>query len=166
MQISKLILGLGFAAFAHGAIAAQDITVYYSPTCPHCHHALDYIHKTLQPDYPGLKVTEVNVTEQKNRDAFMAVLKKCGYQSGGVPVMVVNEKCFQGYAEFMNTEILDALGAPVAAEAPTDDPIASPLPEEQLPPAKESGGMGAMLYIILGLLIAALGIVVFARRKK
>ena len=36
---------------------------------------------------------------------------KCKYESGGVPVMVIGDKCFQGYADFMQDELRDAVSA-------------------------------------------------------
>ena len=96
------------AMFAYGANAA-DITIYHMPTCPHCHHARDFVSNNLIYEYPELKVTLVNVMESANREEFMATLKKCEYESGGVPVMVVGEKCFQGYGDSMGDSIRAAI---------------------------------------------------------
>lgn len=161
------LCGLLFALSSTAAFAAKNIEIYYSPSCPHCHHAMDFIDKTLVPEYKTLEVKKVNVIEKENRDAFVAVLKKCQFQSGGVPVLVVNEKCFQGYAEFMNTDIMAALGpADEAATAPATDEISTSekLPEE--PIVKTNKGNTTTLYILLGLFIAALGLVFFSKRKK
>ncbi len=91
------IIGLSFA----NAASAADITVYYSPSCPHCHHAREFITSTLVYEYPELKVTEVNVMNPENRPVFEEALKKCEFESGGVPVLVIGDKCEQGYADFM-----------------------------------------------------------------
>jgi LPXTG-motif cell wall-anchored protein len=151
------------------ARAAQNITIYYSPSCPHCHHAMDFIDKTLSGEYKNLEVIKINVMEQGNRDKFIAAVKKCDFQSGGVPVIIANEKCFQGYAQFMNTEIMAALGsADVGADAQATEskPDVATLPEEQIAPAKKSSGTATMLYVLLGLLVIALGVVLFGKRKK
>ncbi len=94
-----------------GAASAANITIYYSPTCPHCHHARDFISSQLIYEYPNLTVTEVNVMSENTMDAFRGALQKCKYESGGVPVMVIGEKCFQGYADFMQQELRDAIEA-------------------------------------------------------
>ena len=73
---------------------AADITIYYSPTCPHCHHAREFVENTLIYEYNDLKVVNVNVMDANNRSEFFDTLKKCGYERGGVPVLVVGEKCF------------------------------------------------------------------------
>ena len=90
---------------------AADITIYYAPTCPHCHHARDFIGTSLIYEYNDLKVSEVNVFNVDNRQAFVDALFKCGYQSGGVPVMVIGEKCFQGYADSMQGDLRSAVEA-------------------------------------------------------
>ena len=97
LSFLSAILGLTFA----GAASAADITVFYSPTCPHCHHAREFIASTLVYEYPELKVTEVNVMDEANLPMFQETLKKCEFESGGVPVIVIGEKCEQGYADFM-----------------------------------------------------------------
>ena len=101
------LCGLAFV----GAASAADITVYYSPTCPHCHHAREFISQNLVYEYPMISVTEVNVMDQANMEKFQAALTKCEYESGGVPVLTVGDKCFQGYADFMQTELREAVEA-------------------------------------------------------
>ena len=101
------LCGLAFV----GAASAANITVYYSPTCPHCHHARDFIANHLAYEYPMVTVTEVNVMDQANLPKFRETLKKCEYESGGVPVLTIGDKCFQGYADFMQAELRDAVAA-------------------------------------------------------
>ena len=97
LSILSAIFGLAFV----GAASAANITIYHSPYCPHCHHAREFISSTLIYEYPELQVTEVNVTEPENQEKFAAALKKCEFESGGVPVLVIGDKCEQGYADFM-----------------------------------------------------------------
>ena len=97
LSFLSAIMGLTFA----GVASAADITIYYSPSCPHCHHAREFISNTLIYEYPELKVTAVNVMDQANLPAFQDALKKCEFDNGGVPVMVIGDKCEQGYADFM-----------------------------------------------------------------
>lgn len=97
LSIVSMLFGLLIA----GNASAADITVYYAPSCPHCHHARDFISNTLIYEYPELKVTMVDVTKPQHRNMFKSALEKCGLTSGGVPVLVVGDKCEQGYADFM-----------------------------------------------------------------
>lgn len=106
-SILSAVMGLAFI----GSASAADITVYYSPSCPHCHHARDFISNALIYEYPTIKVTEVNVMDEKNLPMFQETLTKCEYESGGVPVLVIGEKCFQGYADFMQDDLRGAVEA-------------------------------------------------------
>ena len=106
-KLSFLFAIFGFLTF--GAASAADITLYYSPFCPHCHHARDFFVNRIVYEYPKLRVVQVNVTDQANLPKFQDVLEKCGYESGGVPVIVVGDKCFQGYADFMQQDLRDAV---------------------------------------------------------
>lgn len=112
LSILSALCGIAFA----GVASAANITIYYSPTCPHCHHAREFISSTLIYEYPQLTVTEVNVMNGDNMEMFQATLKKCEYESGGVPVLVVGEKCFQGYADFMQSELRDAVAVDLSDE--------------------------------------------------
>ena len=106
-SILSAVMSLAFI----GSASAADITVYYSPSCPHCHHARDFISSALIYEYPTIKVTEVNVMDEKNLPMFQETLTKCEYESGGVPVLVIGEKCFQGYADFMQDDLRGAVEA-------------------------------------------------------
>ena len=48
---------------------------------------------------------------KKNLPMFQETLTKCEYESGGVPVLVIGEKCFQGYADFMQDDLRGAVEA-------------------------------------------------------
>jgi len=105
LSIVSALCGVAFA----GAASAANITIFYSPTCPHCHNARDFISSSLIYEYPALTVTEVNVMEGTNLPYFQETLKKCEYESSGVPVMVIGDKCFQGYAASMQDEMREAV---------------------------------------------------------
>ena len=105
-----------FGLMIFGRAMAADMTIYYSPRCPHCHHARDFVSNTLVYEYPGLKVTMVNVMESANRPMFEAALKKCGFESGGVPVLVIGDKCEQGYADFMQDTLRESVAVDLSDE--------------------------------------------------
>ena len=111
------MLGALAGAVLTGGANAADITVYHMPTCPHCHHAREFISSNLIYEYPDLHVTLVNVSEAANQEDFRNTLKKCEYESGGVPVLVVGEKCFQGYADSMADDIRAAVEVDMTDEA-------------------------------------------------
>lgn len=107
------LLGLCFV----GAATAADMTIYYSPTCPHCHHAKDFTNNNFIYEYPTMNVTLVDVTVPENRALFIDVLKTCNFSSGGVPVIKIGEKCFQGFGEGMADEMRAAIEVDLSADA-------------------------------------------------
>ena len=112
LSFLSALLGLGFV----GTASAADITIYYSPSCPHCHHAREFIANTLVYEYPELKVTAVNVMDQENLPKFQEALQNCKFESGGVPVMVIGDKCEQGYADFMQDTLREYVSADLSDE--------------------------------------------------
>lgn len=105
LSIVSAVMG----AFFVSASSAVDLTIYYSPNCPHCHHALDFIEGTLVNEVKDLKVNKIDVTIVENRKSFRSTIRECELKSGGVPIMVINGKCIQGYAEPMQDEIRDTI---------------------------------------------------------
>ena len=188
MKLSKLLFALTCGAVISGANAA-DITIYYSPTCPHCHHAREFIETNLIYEYDNLKVTTVNVMEEYNQKEFIDTLKKCEYESGGVPVMVVGKKCFQGFGEATKSELRNAVEADlsadqkkaaasnkaemekdskafVAAHADRKDAVSERESKKKIAEKNNSNDSTTdiLLYAFLGLLVAGLGIVLFKKK--
>ncbi len=188
MKALSTVFAAAGIAFA-GAASAANITIYYSPTCPHCHHAREFISNTLVYEYPNLTVSEVNVFDEANNQKFADTLKKCEYESGGVPVLVIGEKCFQGYADFMQQELRDAVEADlsdadkaVAAEnkkaleenadafkaehADRANAISEYKPESANVEKKNNGGSSIWFYGLLVILVAGLGFVLLKKDNK
>jgi glutaredoxin len=94
MIAAVLVAGAFFIPSAHAGV---DMTIYYSNTCPHCHHARDFVRNTLIYEYPTLAVKQINVMDEGNRALFQKAVSDCGYENGGIPVITINGKCFQGY---------------------------------------------------------------------
>lgn len=187
MKLSKILFGVFCGAFALGANAA-DITIYYSPTCPHCHHAREFIESTLIYEYNDLKVTTVNVMEGENRQEFFDTIKKCEYESGGVPVIVIGEKCFQGYADSMQSELRNAVEVDLtdeqkksAASNKTEmekdktsfveshgdrkNAVSEREVKKKITNANKNNSADVLLYVFLGLLVVGLGFVLFKKQK-
>ena len=91
IKILYALMGLFFVCGAHAA----DMTIYYSPTCPHCHHARDYASNNFIYEYPTMNITMIDVTVPEHRALFIDVIKTCDFSSGGVPVIKIGDKCFQ-----------------------------------------------------------------------
>jgi len=128
------------AAIATLALAAcgkseqsSDITLYYMPGCPHCHYAMDFFaselaHATLE---------KINVTEAgKNQERFLKALEKCGLSSRGVPLIIVQGECIQGYAPEVGAMIKEKLSKSAPADAVTEE-VAPEIEEVVAEPVKE-----------------------------
>lgn len=186
MNFSKLLFMCAFGAVVSGANAA-DITLYYSPTCPHCHNARNFIETNLIYEYDNLKVTTVNVMEEANQKEFFDTLKKCEYESGGVPVLVVGEKCFQGFGESTKSELREAVEADlsddqkkaaasnkaemekdkdafVAAHADRKNAVSERESKKKITEKDNDSTTDILLYTFLGLLVLGLGIVLFKKK--
>lgn len=111
-------VALGFA-FGGAAFASENITIYYSPSCPYCHYAREDINDILIYEYPNLTVTEVDVSNPDNGPTFVEVLNRCGLKSGGVPVVVYGDKCEQGYSGLLLKEMRELLDAKLNEEEKT-----------------------------------------------
>lgn len=174
-----------------GAASAADVTLYYSPSCPHCHHARDFFVNKVVYEYPDVRVVQVNVMNHANRPMFERVLEKCNYTSGGVPVIVVGDKCFQGYADFMQQELRDAVEVDMSDSAKkqaaenkkamdTDaDSFRAKHPERQdavseynpetanavaeTEKKNDAGASTVYFYVLLAVLVVALGVVLLRK---
>ncbi len=105
IKILYALMGLFCVCGAHAA----DMTIYYSPTCPHCHHARDYASNNFIYEYPTMNITMIDVTVPEHRALFIDVIKTCDFSSGGVPVIKIGDKCFQGFAESMADDMRAAI---------------------------------------------------------
>ncbi|GHT59909.1 hypothetical protein FACS18945_6090 [Bacteroidia bacterium] len=170
--MKKLLITIAAVFFSYSAIAA-DITLYYSPTCPHCHHAMEF----LKTELPDVKRNEINVSEPANRDKFIKALKECKLENGYIPLAVIGKKCFQGFGETTKAEYKTALGitdkqnSPTQKESLQQEPAtineASPTQQEQ-PGINETiqiSYSSLFLYALLGVLVIALGFVLFRKKK-
>lgn len=114
------LLSFVWSLFVIGSVNAADITIYYSPTCPHCHHALQFFTNELVYEYKTLKINPINVMDEKNLPAFKTALEKCKYDNGGVPLIMVGEKCFQGFGPKDKQVLQDAVAVDLSAQEKTN----------------------------------------------
>ena len=79
------------------------------------------VHPTLKnfSDLFTLPVTEVDVSNPDNRNMFSHALGRCGFKSGGVPVIVYGDKCKQGYSGVLMDEMRELLNASLNEEEKT-----------------------------------------------
>ena len=188
------ILSALMGLFVFGAANAADMTIYYSPTCPHCHHAKEFTSNNFIYEYPTINVTMVDVTVPEHRTLFMDVLKTCNFSSGGVPVIKIGEKCFQGFGEGMADDLRSAIEVDLSADAKTAAANAKkglaenadkyreehPTPvaniTEYVSPAEEAevqkkteksdNNIASWMLAIAAIAIFALGVIVYRKKSK
>ena len=184
-KLSVMLYALCSMLYVGFANAAADMTIYYSPNCPYCHYAIDFTADHLVYEYPSLKVTKVNVMEESNRPAFERVIKECGFQSGGVPIITISGKCFQGFGrETTSNEFRATIDALVSEDEQANaESVRAAMTEnadafraqhsdrrsaivEKSDTQKKTENSPIIFWAILVVLVAALAFVVLRKRKK
>ena len=195
MKIKSLVFMLALIIAPMYAHASADITLYYSPTCPHCHHARDFISNILIYEYPTLNAKMINLADESTRSEFMSVLKKCNYDKAYVPVIIANDKCFQGFdtVETSGIELRNALNAGLTDSEKSDAQTAAkafnadadgyrssnanrlnsikeigaqPINTADVSQKKTSGESGVYFYGLLIILVAGIGFILLSKKKK
>ena len=72
-----------------------EMVVMYSPTCPHCHDAIEFIEKHIKPKFPKLKISMRNVTTDAGRDAIRYYADKFKLTDIGVPLVVFGDDKYE-----------------------------------------------------------------------
>ena len=150
-----------------GVAKAADITIYFSPSCPHCHHAMEYMDKNM----PGDKYDKVDVSKMENREVFVAAIQKCRLDSGGVPLVVIGKKCMQGFGPDTGLEYraelakLKTAKTAVVATDETGEVIAVEPPVKHARVETEKR-VGYAFWLALGAFALALGAFVVARSRR
>jgi len=161
----SLFVGL---SFLFGVANAAELTVYHSPSCPHCHHARDFISETLVKEYPDLVVVEINASDPANRKVFVDAIEKCKMNSYGVPVVVIGEKCFQGYGPSSGNDYRAALNESAAqdqAKPATAENVEQTAESAVVPPQKPQNSY-IFVYALIGILAIAIGFVALTKKRK
>lgn len=163
------IILAALAALSTAAHADVNMQIYYSEECPHCHHAREFINKSLIPEYKTLKVQEISVPT--NVEQFRKALQKCELSNGGVPLVIIGEKCIQGFgaSETTGKEYRAAIDNYISSgKTATDDKASASSTNEvtENMPQEPKSDTAFYLYGLLAILLVGLGFVVFAKKKK
>ncbi len=161
---TAILTTLGFSA--HAQEAEVNAHIYYLTTCGHCHDAREFIYNTLAKEFPSINFEQRNVAEDKFRKTFESDLKKCNLTSYGVPLVVIGDKCFQGYGPKTGDEYRNAIKSEIekiksvesTASADAKKKAETELPEEPIEqlnqpgelPRKSTPWMMYSLIVIVG----------------
>lgn len=75
---------------------SDKVYFFYSNSCPHCHHALDYINQK----YPNLQLSMINVGSPEGYDLLVRCAQefKLGNQIG-TPLFCMGDKYIMGWSQ-------------------------------------------------------------------
>jgi glutaredoxin len=76
--------------------AKAEMLLFYIPTCPHCHKAMEFLDK-IAPKYPDLKITKYNASTRSGANYYMHYKKKLGFPGDGVPVAIFGDSYELGF---------------------------------------------------------------------
>ncbi|MDR1696786.1 MAG: LPXTG cell wall anchor domain-containing protein [Rickettsiales bacterium] len=146
------------------ALGATEMTIWYSPTCPHCHDAREFARDVLVPEFgENLTIIETNASAPENGEQFMRTVRDCKMEGGFVPLIVVGEKCFQGFSDSIGNEIKSALSATgQEPETINQEPVA----DSTNTITNTTTNTNWALWGLLAALAIALGFVLLARKRK
>ena len=78
------------------ALSANEVYFFYQETCPHCHHAADYI----QAHYPDLAVKSLDIKMPGNLRLFESAVKTYKVGSNvGTPLLCLGKNYIMGWGD-------------------------------------------------------------------
>ena len=86
-----------FGAFAQGNDTRKEVVIFYSPYCPHCHHALEFLEKEIEPKYKDIKVTKYNTSTKTGVNYYYHYKKKFNFEGEGVPLAIFGDELEYGF---------------------------------------------------------------------
>jgi uncharacterized membrane protein len=100
------LLLLGYLLLPWSIVQAQAepavvrAVLFYSPTCGHCEYVINNVLRPMIEQYGNqLQIAGINVTEQQGQALFMAAMQKYGFESAGVPFLVIGDTVLIGSAD-------------------------------------------------------------------
>lgn len=125
---------LFLAPFAMPA-AAVEVLLFWSIGCPHCDRAIAFLERVAAAD-PEVRLQALEVSRNRDHAARMVrTAERLGVEAGSVPLIVVGDRAWVGYADDASTgrEIAAQIGLCKEQRCPAPD-IATPTdPRRMLP---------------------------------
>ena len=91
----------GFFTLSKNAVGGDskaEMVLFFSPTCPHCHHALEFLEKNVEPKYKDLTITKYNTSTKVGANYYFHYAKKLNFDSAGaVPLAIFKDKYELGF---------------------------------------------------------------------
>jgi len=87
------------------ACSSEKVTIFFLPGCGYCKNAIAFFEKEVK----GVKLVKIDISDEKNSKKFSDALAKCNLASRGVPLMIINGECKQGFGPETGEEIKQML---------------------------------------------------------
>jgi uncharacterized membrane protein len=96
-----LLLGFLFHPWSIGHAQTEPPVVravlFYSPTCGHCEYVITNVLRPMTDQYGDrLQIMAIDVTQQQGQALFITAMQKYGFESAGVPFLVIGETVLIG----------------------------------------------------------------------
>lgn len=167
-----LMLGMFLLPVISMAEEREDINVYIfkSSTCPHCAEAMEFF-ETLEQDteyanYFTLVPYETNGNSSEikaNVELATKVANYFDFDFEGVPLIVIGDKYYEGYASSMDEEIKEAIKSSYQNESYVD--VVKGIQDGTIEMPKKSNFGAYMVLAILAVFIIGIGYLIYIARK-
>jgi len=103
-RASALLVVIGLTLLAllaprNVAAAGVDVLLYWGIGCPHCERAMAFLDALAEKD-PEIRLQKLEVSSDRaNARAMVATAERLGVEVGSVPLIVVGERAWVGYAD-------------------------------------------------------------------
>ena len=71
-----------------------EIILFYSPTCPHCHKALEFLDK-ITPEYKDITITKYNTSTSSGANYYFHYTRKLNINTTAVPLAIFGGKNYE-----------------------------------------------------------------------
>ncbi len=95
--MKKILLALTLFLGITTSVSAITFDLFYSPSCPHCHHAMKFIDEKLKKEFPTVKFKKHNVFISSESKIMKSKATKLGISRLGVPLVIVEENYVSGF---------------------------------------------------------------------
>jgi glutaredoxin len=113
---------LGVDAGPSGPPAPVTLILFHGEGCPHCAAEREFLTE-LSAAYPDLVIEQYEVwNDAANRDLLMQTAARLGFDPSGVPVTVIGDEVWIGYADSIGEEITAAVEAGLRASSTAPSP--------------------------------------------
>jgi disulfide oxidoreductase YuzD len=141
---------------------ALDLHLFYSPSCGHCHNAMEYFDSSLKKDYPNVQFKYHNIAKPVEANTMKHYVAKLNVPNMAVPLVIIENDYIQGFGPNTGMEYRNILNKYLNKETVSEEKteeLATPQDlkeEEKLSDERSSFNIMNLVWlaIILAFLLA------------